>query len=270
LKNRFSLLTKKITSKSGASFKPGLDPGQPCSSSRSAVDVQNQEGISSGTDSGASSRLNSILSHEEGLEGVYNPRDLDVDMSKMMQPIPNVQQRWGQQMQRQEQAATLLPLNNNDQSMTSDFLACAFATSDFPWTTCTAPPSGTCSRPLANGEFPDAILSSGLATMSQNPYHIETDAGDSNMSGSNNIPTGNSNAGSRGPVFGADTLGPAPDGMEQGHLSSLLAQRASRLGTCSPGGSVCLQTKGCDREVLNYLFDVLLPIRSSVKIEINV
>ena len=104
--------------------------------------------------------------------------------------------------------------------------------------------------------------------MLHHPYHhSQTDTNDSNGLGNSSSHVSDSNMG--GLVLGFDTMDPVPDGMKNGHLHSLLVQRASRLGNCSPGGSVSLQGEGCDREVLNYLLDVLLPIRHLVKIEIN-
>lgn len=193
-------------------------------------------------------------------------------MGEVMQPTTNVQQQQQQQqeqeMRPQKQVATLLPLSHDGQSMTVDDLEHPPTTSAFPWTTGTTSSSGTGSRPFTNSDFPNVMLSNGLSTMSYHPYyHIQTDAGDSNGLGRSSSHVCNSNMG--GLVHGFDTIDPVPDGTKNGHLFSLLAQRASRLENCSPGGSVCLQAEGCDREVLNYLLDVLLPIRHLVKMEIN-
>jgi hypothetical protein len=220
------------------------------------------------------------MSPEEGSGGVYHPKDLHVDLDEIMQSTTNLQQQWEQQMRRgqqmrqeqqvqpQGQAATLLPLGHDDQSMTIDDLAHAPATSIFPWTTNTTSPSGTGPRPFTNSDFPNTMISNSLTTMLHHPYHhSQTDTDDSNGLGNSSSHVSDSNMG--GLVLGFDTMDPVPDGMKNGHLHSLLVQRASRLGNCSPGGSVSLQGEGCDREVLNYLLDVLLPIRHLVKIEIN-
>ncbi|MCJ1395396.1 hypothetical protein MMC18_008280 [Xylographa bjoerkii] len=267
LKNRFTILSKKITSIASSRSGLGPAPGHPSSSSPTVVG-QNQESTSPGTDPGSTSGLNSSPSTEEGMECVYNPSDRYVDMCDIMQPTTNVQHQREQQIRPQEQAATLLPPSLDTQSMNVDDLDLALATSGFAWTTCPTPPSGIDSRPFTSGDFPNAMLSNDLATMSHHHYHhSQTDAGDSNGLGSSSSHEGNSNAGVL--VYGFDTDDPVPDGMKNGQLPSLLAHRASRLGNCSPGGSVCLQTEGCDREVLNYLIDVLLPIRCLVKIDIN-
>lgn len=70
-------------------------------------------------------------------------------------------------------------------------------------------------------------------------------------------------------MLGCDATDPVPDGMKNADLISLLAHRASGLENRSLGGSVCIQANGCDREILNYVLDVMLPIRHLVKMEIN-
>lgn len=199
----------------------------------------------------------------EGWEGIYNPKDPPIDVDQIMGSTTNIQQQREEQMRSQKQAVPLPPLNHVDQLMAVDDPEHPPATSGFSWTigTTSSPRAG--SGPFTHGNFPNTMLSNGPATMSYDPYHpIQTDAGDSNGLGRSSSHVG-------GLRLGFDTTDPVPDGMENGQLLSLLAHRAGRMGNCSPGGSVSIQAEGCDREVLNYVLDVLLPIRHLVKMEIN-
>lgn len=204
---------------------------------------------------------------EEKWDGVYNPKDLHIDVGELMHSTTNVQQLQEQQMPSQKQAATLLPLGHDGQSMIVDDLEHPPTTSAFSWNTDATSPSGTDSHPFASSDFQNVMFPNSLANMSYHPYHIQTGAGDTSEIGRSNSTAGNSEM--EGLVLGFDPVDPVPDGMKNAQLLSLLAQRANGLGNRSPGGSVSLQAEGCDREVLNYLLDVLLPIRHLIKMEIN-
>lgn len=119
------------------------------------------------------------------------------------------------------------------------------ATSAFSWT--------------LGAPSPPRTGSDGLDPRLYHPYYhtTPTDAGESSSHMGGDL------------VLGCDAMDPAPDGMENADLVSLLAHRASGLENCSLDGSVCIQAKGCDREILNYVLDVMLPIRHLVKMEIN-
>jgi hypothetical protein len=218
------------------------------------------------------SRPSWSVSPEEGGGGAYNPKDIHVDLEKIMQQREH-QIRWGQhvrqeqQVQTQGQAATLLSLSHDDQPMTIDGLEHTPATSIFPWTANSTSPSGIVPSPFNNSGMSNNMISNSLTTMLHHPYHNQTDNSDGNGLGNGSSHAVDPSLGSL--VLGFDTMDSVPDGAKNEHLNSLLMQRAKRLGDCIPGGSVTLQGDGCDREVLNYLLDVLMPIRHLVKIEIN-
>ncbi|KAF2108590.1 hypothetical protein BDV96DRAFT_262578 [Lophiotrema nucula] len=273
LKNRFTILSKKIRSR--ASSRSGPTLGHSSSSSVIVVEEQDQESTNAGTDSGAS-HPSSSMSPEGGSVGVYNPKNIHVDLDEIMQSTPSVQQQREQQMRpgqqqqalSQGQAGVLLSLGQHDQSMALDDLEHAPTASVFPWATTTTSPSTTVPRPFTSGDFPNPIMPNSLTTMLNHPYHhSQTDSGDSNGLGSSSSHVGDSNMG--GLLLEFDAMDTVPGGMKNGQLHSLLVQRAGRLRNCSPGGRVLFQGEGCDMEVLNYLLDVLLPVRHLVKIEIN-
>ncbi|GAE00032.1 hypothetical protein PVAR5_8764 [Paecilomyces variotii No. 5] len=266
LKNRFTILSKKSRSRGNSICGPATGPGHHSSSDPIIVGDPNQDSTSPGTDSGTTSFFDSTMLPEENWENVYNNKNLHIDVGEIMQSTTNVQQQeQEQQMRSQKQhAATFFPLSHDSQSMAVDGLEHPPTTSAFSWTTGTTSSSGTGSHPLPNSDFQDFIFSNNLATMSYHPYHIQTGTGDTSEVGKNN-----NNVEMEGLILGFDPIDPDSDGMKNGHLLSLLAHRANRLGNCSPGGSVSLQAEGCDREVLNYLLDVLLPIRHLIKMEIN-
>ncbi|KAE8167498.1 hypothetical protein BDV40DRAFT_295603 [Aspergillus tamarii] len=259
LKNRFSILQKRITSR--ASSRSGL--GHHSSSSPVVVSDPSQEGTSPDTNPGTPFCLDPSLIPEEGWEGIYNPEDSQTDVGEIMRPTTNMQQQREQQIRPQNQAVTLPPLTHDDQSMAIDDVEQSPAPSAFSWNIGTTPSTTTGSGPFTHGDFLNSMLSNGLAAMSSDPYHhIRADTGDSNGLGSSSSHVG-------GPVPSCDTIDLVPDGMKNDQLLSLLTHRASRLRNCNPGGSICIQASGCDREVLNYVLDVLLPIRHLVKMEIN-
>lgn len=138
------------------------------------------------------------------------------------------------------------PPSHDGQSMAIDDMEHTTpATSALPWTLGAPTPPGTGSDCLDPRIY--------------HPYYhtTPTDAGESSshMGG--------------GLVLGCDATDPVSDGMKNTDLISLLAHRASGLENRSLGGSVCIQANGCDREILNYVLDVMLPIRHLVKMEIN-
>ena len=112
------------------------------------------------------------------------------------------------------------------------------------------------------------MASSSLTTMLYPPYHHSQNVtGNGNMirdSGAHVV-----DFSMEGEVIAFEGANPVPDDMRSSQLRSLLVQRARVLAGCNPGGSVSLSGNGCDREVLDYLLDVLLPIRHSVRLEIN-
>jgi len=195
-------------------------------------------------------------------------------MDEIMQSTAGAQQQmehrmgWGQQMRQEqhvqlhEKATTLLPLGHDDTPMTIDDLGHAPPNPTLPWTTNTTSPSTIGPHPFTDRDF------TSLTTLLHQPYHhSQTDTSNSNRLGNASGHTADSNLESL--VLGFNTTHSIPDGMTDGHLHSLLLQRVKSLDQCSPGGSVSLQGEGCDREVLNYMLDVLTPIRHLVKIEIN-
>ncbi|KAL4972987.1 hypothetical protein BDW66DRAFT_154258 [Aspergillus desertorum] len=262
LKNRFSILSKKITSRPPS--RSGL--GYLSSSSSVVVGDPGQEGTSSDTNLGTTSCLDSGMLPAEGWEGVYNPKDPSIDVDQPMESATNIQQPEKQQMRSGNQAVPLQPLDHAHHLMALDDPDHAAASSSFFWPlgTTSSPRAG--SGPFTQGNFSNTMLFNGPAAMSYDLFHpVQTDARDSN--GLDRSSRSSSNVADL--QLGFDTSDPVPDSTKNDHLLSLLTHRAGRLGNGSPGGSVFIQAKGCDREVLNYVLDVLLPIRHLVKMEIN-
>ncbi|KAJ6017871.1 hypothetical protein N7451_001250 [Penicillium sp. IBT 35674x] len=214
--------------------------------------------------------LDSVVFPAENWDVMYNPKDLSSDVDQAITSTTNVQQPQNQHMRPQKQGVPLQTLDHFDDLMTDDSPAHRPATSGLFW------PIGSTSTQIAgsrpsptHGNLSNTSPSSrpGPAVMPYDLYHsIQTQMSDRNgldMSGK----TSSSVAGLQ---LAFDAIDSVPDGMENNHqLFSLLTHRAGRLGNCSPGGSVSIQAEGCDREVLNYVLDVLLPIRHLVKMEIN-
>ncbi|KAL5355005.1 hypothetical protein BJX96DRAFT_170257 [Aspergillus floccosus] len=261
LKNRFSILSKKINS------RPPSRSGIGCLSSSSSVVVGDlgQEGTSSDTNSATISCLGSGMLPAESWEGIYNPKNPSIEVDQTIGSTPTMQQPPEQQMRSQEPAVPLQPLNHVDHLMAVDDPEHPPATADVFWSVGTSSQRAG-SGQFAQGDFSNAMLSNGAAAMSYDLYHpIPTDAGDSSGFDS----SGRSSSHGTDVRLGFDMIDPVLDGIKTDHLLSLLAHRAGRLGNCSPGGSVSIQAEGCDREVLDYVLDVLLPIRHLVKMEIN-
>lgn len=213
---------------------------------------------------------------------IYNPGNLHLDLNETMQSITNMQQSgtqqmgWGEQIRHEKEAqpsshtTMLLPLGIDNQPMSiEDLEHAAAATAAFPWTTNTTLASGTSPWLSTTSDFPDTIISnSHLDTVLHDPYHhSQTDADGGNGIDNHCSQVNDSNI--EGLVLGFDSLDSCLDGTKNGQLHSLLGQRTRRLGHCNPGGSVSIQGEGCDKEVLNYLLDVLMPIRPLVKISVS-
>lgn len=214
--------------------------------------------------------LDSVVFPAEDWDGIYNPKDLSSDVDQTISSTTNLQQPQNQQMHSQKQGVLLQPLEHFDDLMTDDSPAHRPATSGVFWPLGSTSTQIAGSRPsYTHGNFSNTILSSetGAAVMSYGLYHpVQTEVSDRN--GLDRSGKTSSNVADLQLAF--DTIDSVPGGMENNHqLFSLLTHRAGRLGNCSPGGSVSIQAEGCDREVLNYVLDVLLPIRHLVKMEIN-
>ncbi|KAJ5971626.1 uncharacterized protein N7479_001544 [Penicillium vulpinum] len=260
LKNR--ILSKKVTSRPPSRSELG------CLSSPPSVGTGDlgQDSTGSDTNSANTSGLDPVVFHAEGWGGIYNSNDLLSDVDQAMGSTINVQQPQNQQMQPQKQAVPLQPLSHFDPLMIDDNTDHLPVTSSLFWPVGLTSPQRACSGLSTHGSFSNTILTSGPDAMSYDLYNpTQTDARDGNgLDGS-----GRTSSHVADLQLGFDTVDPVPDGMKNDNLSSLLAHKAGRLINCSPGGSVSIQAEGCDREVLNYVLDVLLPIRHLVKMEIN-
>lgn len=218
------------------------------------------------TNSANTSGLDSVVFPAEGWDGICNPKDLSSDVDQAMGSTINIQQPQNQQMQHQKQGVPLQPLNHFDPLMVDDNPDHLPATSGLFWPVGSTSSQRASSGPSTRGNFSNTILTSGPAAMPYDLYNpTQTDTRDSNGLDR----SGRTSSHVADLQLGFDTIDPVPDGMKNDHLCSLLAHRAGRLVNCSPGGSVSIQAEGCDREVLNYVLDVLLPIRHLVKMEIN-
>jgi hypothetical protein len=242
------------------------------------IQEHDQESTSPSTDSGPVSRPSWSMSPEEGIGGGFNLNDAHIDFEEILQSTAKAQQqrdhqmRWGPQLQQQRQAqpsglaAPLLPMRHGDDPTNIDDLECAASASSlFPWTTnanTIGPPplSASGTPPFSAASSFTPMVPNCTTSISQHSYH-QTQPDFSGMIGLRN----NSSHGSDDTDMGGFVV----PGLDAGHFHSLLLQRAKSLGECSPGGSVSLQGEGCDREVLNYLLDVLLPVRHLVKIDVN-